>query len=56
MGSNNCISYVARYNSWSQGNTAASWVITLPDPTTSYDFPYEVGIRGDAPTSGWALT
>ena len=43
QGTNNVMSYVARYNNWSRGNTTASWLITLPDPTTSYDFPYEVG-------------
>ena len=37
------LSYLARYDAWSTGNQTARWLIDLPDPSTSADFPYEVG-------------
>jgi len=42
-GSDDVISYLARYDNWSTGNRVPRWQITLPNPSTDVNFQYEVG-------------
>jgi hypothetical protein len=40
-GYHSVLSYLARYDHWSQGNRKARWLIYLPDPGTDTNFPYD---------------